>query len=151
MPVALLPGRDGGRGSAIIDARATPPLPDAAATCAAGSEIPSHGRGLGQRVAEVVVEDDERAVLRVEADERPLDEVTVGQVAGRVGARGLVDGLDLDLDGAAPSPAGLVEAAVHEESMEPGIEPVRDHEARAGPARLAPGCSGPRRARAPGP
>ena len=52
-------------------------------------------------------------------------QVAVGQVAGRVGARGLVDGLDLDLDGAPAAPASFVEAAVHEESVEPGIEPVR--------------------------
>ncbi len=71
------------------------------------------------------MEDDERAVLRVETDERPLNEVAVGQVAGRVGASGLVDSLNLHLDWPTASPTGLVEAGVHEESVQPGIEPFR--------------------------
>lgn len=71
------------------------------------------------------MEDDERAVLRVEAPERPLHEVAVGEVAGRVGAGGLVDLDHLDLDGPAAPAARLVEAGVHEEAMEPGIEAVR--------------------------
>ena len=64
--------------------------------------------------------------LRVEAVQGPLDLVPVRDAADVVGAGlGLVDGVDLDLDGAAPAPARFVEAAVHEESMEPGVEPVR--------------------------
>jgi hypothetical protein len=86
---------------------------------------PGEGRGLGQWVAEVVVQDDERPVLRVEEHECPLDQIPVGQVAGRIGADRLVDDLELDLDGTAPSPARLVEAGIDEEAVEPGIEPVR--------------------------
>ena len=72
------------------------------------------------------MQDDERALLRVEAGERPLDQVAVRQVAGVVaGDRRFVDGVDVDLDRPPASPAGLVEAGVHEEAVEPGIEPVR--------------------------
>src|SRR5690242_9762329 len=86
-----------------------------------GKRDPERGRGIGQRVAEVVVQDDERPMLRLEPVERSLDEVTVREVTTRVAARGLVDGQDLDLDWAPPASAGLVEAAVDQEAMEPGI------------------------------
>ena len=49
-----------------------------------GEGDPERRRGLGQGVAEVVVHDDERSLLRVEAGECPLDQVAIRQVAGVV-------------------------------------------------------------------
>jgi hypothetical protein len=39
---------------------------------------PERGRGVGQRQSQVVVKDDDRAVLRVEATNAALDLVSVG-------------------------------------------------------------------------
>src|SRR4051794_15639883 len=75
-------------------------------------------------------------MLRVEPVEGPLDLVPVSNAPHVVDAGlGLVDGIDLDLDGASPAPARLVEAAVDEETMEPGVEPVRV----AKPGQVSPG------------
>src|SRR5262245_55399995 len=62
---------------------------------------------------------------RVEARERSLDEVPVGQMARIVAVRRFVDREKGDLDGATPSPTSLVEAAVHEKTVQPGVEPLR--------------------------
>ena len=72
------------------------------------------------------MQDDERALLRVEAGKGLLDQVAVRQAAGVVAGHGrFVDREDVDLDRPPASPAGLVEAGVHEEAVEPGVEPVR--------------------------
>ena len=64
-------------------------------------------------------------MFRIEPDQGALDEVAVRQVATRVARSGCVDVEELDLDGAAPSTACLIQAAVHEKAVEPGIEPIR--------------------------
>jgi hypothetical protein len=64
-------------------------------------------------------------MLRIEPDEGSLHEVAVREVPTRIGIRRLVDGSDLDLDRATPATAGLVEAGIDEEAVEPGVEPLR--------------------------
>ena len=71
------------------------------------------------------MEDNERAVFRVQSSERALDEVAVREMAGVVRGDGrLVERADLDLDRAAPLPAGFVEAAVDKQAVQPGVELV---------------------------
>lgn len=74
-------------------------------------------------------------MLRIEPDERPLDEIAVGEVAGGVLPGRFVEVLDDDLDAAPPAPAGLVERAVDQQAEEPGIEPVRVTK----PGQVSPG------------
>jgi len=71
------------------------------------------------------MQDDESAMLRGQADERALDEVTIRQVKTGIASRRFVDGSNLDLGWATPTSAGLVEACIHEKAVEPGVEPVR--------------------------
>jgi len=71
------------------------------------------------------MQDDEGAMLGIEPIEGSLDEITLREVATRVATRRLIDVEHLDLDGATPTPARLIEAAVDQEAVEPGIEPVR--------------------------
>lgn len=83
------------------------------------------------------MQDDEDTVLRVEVGERSLEEVAIREVAGDVARRRLGLGVGLDLDGSPPTSSGLVEAAVHEEPVEPGVEPVRGPES----GQIPPGAN----------
>jgi hypothetical protein len=71
------------------------------------------------------VKDYERAVLRVQPNEGALDEVPIGDVASGIVAGWDVDVRDDHLDDAPAAPARLVEGRMDEQSVEPGIEPVR--------------------------
>ncbi len=89
-----------------------------------GQRDPQRRGGVRQRVAQVVVEDDERPVLGIEAGEGAFHQVPVGEMAGGVAGRGNVDREDVHLDRASAAPAGLVEAGVHEQAVQPRVEPV---------------------------
>ena len=91
-------------------------------------------RRLAERQAVVVVEDDERPLLRVEPAECPLQRVAVGEARRRVGRRGVVDVDEDDLDRAPPDATELVHAGVDEEPPQPRVEPVRVAE----PGQVAP-------------
>ena len=60
---------------------------------------------------------------RVEPSQGPVDQITIGYAVSVVGRRE-IDGQNVNLDRAPPTPAGLVEAGVHEEPMQPGVEAV---------------------------
>ena len=81
-------------------------------------------RDLGQRHPQEVVQDDDRATALVQVAKHPVDLVAIGERAGHVRRERRVDGRQLDLD-RPPSPAaGLVDAGIDGESIQPGIEPV---------------------------
>ena len=81
-------------------------------------------RDLGQRQPQEVVQDDDRATALVEVPEHSIDLVPIGECAGHVGHDRRVDGRELDLDGAPSPAAGLVDAGIDGEAIQPGIEPV---------------------------
>jgi len=79
---------------------------------------------LGQRIAQVVVEDDDGTLLRFEPAEAALDLVAIGQQVRRVDHRGVIDGEKLDLEWSTVAAASLVEAGSHDEASQPGVEPI---------------------------
>ena len=81
-------------------------------------------RGVRQRQAQVVVKDDDRAVLGIEAAHAALDLIPVGRGRLGVGHREGVDLGELDLDAAALGRPELIAAGVEEEPVEPGVEAV---------------------------
>ena len=93
-------------------------------------------RDFGQRHAEEVVQDDDRAMPRIEARECPLEHVAIGELAGQVGRGRHVDGCQLDLDDATSTSPHLVETGIDDQSVQPGVEPVRVAQAR----EIAPGA-----------
>ena len=93
-------------------------------------------RHLGQRHPQEVVQCDHRAMVRVEATERPMDLLAVGERARRVGRGGGVQWAELDLERTSATTAHKVEAGVHDETPQPGVEPVRV----AKPGQVPPGA-----------
>jgi hypothetical protein len=82
--------------------------------------------GLGQREAEVVVEDDHGPLLRRQAPEAPVELVTHGHGALGVGRRRLQRRVEGELDDRPLSaPFRGAVAGTDEQSMQPGVEPVR--------------------------
>ncbi len=86
---------------------------------------PEGARGLGCRHADVVDEDEHCAMLDAELQERPFELVTRGDRRGVVGRRDRVDNHVRHLRPAPPRRAPLVGAGPDEQSMQPGVEPVR--------------------------
>src|SRR3954468_10623589 len=76
-------------------------------------------------------------MLRIEAPQRVVGQLTIGERAGRIGRDRHVDRRELDLDHAAFPPADEVEAGVDEQSMEPGVETLRIAET----GEVAPGSN----------
>ena len=128
-----------GRGGASVRAGsigASPRGRDAAGTWRSRGDAQGR-RHVGQRHPQEIVQGDDRTMSRVEAPECQVHQLAVGEVAGVVGRRGSVDGVELDFD-RTPSPApGEVEAGVHGKAMEPGIEPLRV----AKPGQVSPGSN----------
>jgi len=71
------------------------------------------------------VQDHEGPVGGIESCQGALHEVPIGQVTRGVAYPRLDDGIEGDLAETTPAPTCLVEAAVHEEAVQPGVEPVR--------------------------
>jgi len=88
---------------------------------------------LGQRIAQVVVEDDDGTRLRFEPAEAALDLVAIGQQVRRVDHRGVIDGEKLDLEWSTVAAASLIEAGPHDEASQPGVEPIGVSEGREVP------------------
>jgi hypothetical protein len=87
--------------------------------------IPKGRRDFCQRHPEEVVQGDDGAMTRIEALERSVDHLAVGQRARKVGRRGRIKGSDLDFDRSSTTTADDVETGVDGQPMQPGIEPVR--------------------------
>ena len=94
---------------------------------------PECRRHVGQRHPEVVVQDDDRALLGSEAPERQLEQVAVGDDGCHVGHRRSVDRQQLDLDRPAASTSEDVDAGAEDETAEPGLEAIRIAERRKVP------------------
>ena len=62
-----------------------------------------HGCRLLERQLEVVTEDDDGALLRLEPSQGPIEEIAIRQEGGGVGHRKVVQGSQLHLDDV-PSP-----------------------------------------------
>jgi hypothetical protein len=66
----------------------------------------------------------------IQAPERRIDQLAVGQGARDIGRRRRIDRSELDLDRATLSTASKIEARVDGQTTKPGIEPVRIAETR---------------------
>jgi cold shock protein len=76
------------------------------------------------------MQDQDGALVETELPEAAFDEIAIREPAGHVAAGGGFDRGQLDLDRPSPAPAGVVEAGVDGQSVEPGIEPIRVAQAR---------------------
>ena len=82
-------------------------------------------RRFGERQAQVVMQDDKRALVRGEPLESPAKRVPLGDEDRRVRHGRLVELCQLDLDDATAHLAQLVDASADEEAPQPGGEPLR--------------------------
>ena len=81
-------------------------------------------RDVGQGHPQEVVQDDDRALLRIEVAHGLVDEVAIGKGAGHIGVGRRIDREQFHFDDATTSTPRLVEAGVDGQSMEPGVEPL---------------------------
>jgi hypothetical protein len=87
---------------------------------------PQHFGRLGQREAQVVVEDDDRPLVRRETLEPAGQQITGFDLAREVRRFQARDVDDVDFDsGPLSLPGGDAVAGPDEQSMQPGVEPVR--------------------------
>jgi hypothetical protein len=89
-----------------------------------------------QRHPEEVMHRDDRSMARIEAPERRVDQLAVGQRARVIGHRGRIDRCQLDLDRASSTAPGEIETGVDRQSVQPGLEPLRIAKTR----QVAPGA-----------
>ena len=89
--------------------------------------------GLGQGQAEVVVEDEDRALLRRQAPEAALERIALddGDVVVSLGRD--VEREDANVVRHAATPSGLPIAGVDEEAVQPGVEALDVSKRRAAP------------------
>ena len=90
---------------------------------------------LRQRQAQEVVEDDDRALVGLEAPERPLDLVAIDDEGIGVADGNVGHGSQLDLDHPAAAPPQDAEAGTNGDAVDPGVERVRV----AQPGQVPPG------------
>ena len=84
---------------------------------------------------EVETKDDDGALLRVKPLERAIEKVAIGDEGGGVGDGRVIERCQLHLDDpSAPMPR-RIDAGMHGEPVEPGIEPLRV----AQPGQISPG------------
>ena len=94
---------------------------------------PERRGGVGKRQAQVVVEDDDRSMLGIEAADAALEVITIGRRGLTVTDRMGHDLRELDLDPAPLDGPKLVAARVQEQPVEPGLEAVRIPQGRQVP------------------
>ena len=92
-------------------------------------------RHVGQRHPQVVVQDDDGAPLRIEPAERVVEQLAGSHQPGMVADGGSAIGVSSTSIAAAPTSADSLEAGVHGQAVEPGVETVRI----AQPGQVAPG------------
>jgi hypothetical protein len=83
---------------------------------------PEGGRNLGQRMPQVVMEHDDRALLRRQTAEGALEGVTVRDGVRRVGIGGRFETNDPDPGGESPRRSSFRVARMNDEPVEPGVE-----------------------------
>ena len=80
---------------------------------------------LRQWQVEIVVKNDERPRLRLEAAEATFELVAVGGEGHAVGDGRRVDGGQFDIEAMAPESARLIDTGADEQPVEPGVEAIR--------------------------
>ena len=90
----------------------------------------SHGHAgdlgdRGERHARVVMQDDDGAVFRRQATERPRERIAIVDRNGLVRAARPVDRERSDVRAPPPVPAELLVTGINDEPMEPDLETVR--------------------------
>ena len=83
---------------------------------------PEHGRDLREREIEIEVEDDDGPGFGLEARERPVQLVAVGDPSGVVVSERLQDRLDVDLDHPPLSTPDEIDAGPDNEAVEPVVK-----------------------------
>jgi hypothetical protein len=78
-------------------------------------------RDLRQRHPQEVVQHDDRAMPGIEAQERRVEQIAIGEIAGDVVRRRRIDSLELDFERAPPALSVEVETGVDGQSVEPGV------------------------------
>ena len=72
------------------------------------------------------MQNDDGPLLGLEPAEATLELVAVGDRRRRVGDRGWCREIgDVDVEMTAPNPPDLIDAGVHQQSMQPGVEAIR--------------------------
>ncbi len=82
------------------------------------------------------MQDDDRAMLRLETSQCPVELVAQGECLGRIGQSDEPRWVELDFGHATTPSTRQVETGMNGQSMEPGIEPVRV----AKPGQIPPGA-----------
>ena len=86
---------------------------------------PQLGRDIRQRQAQVVVQDDNGAPLRLEPAERLVEKVTISDRRGRIRNGWTRERRELDLDDATLAAPRNIEAGMDGQAVQPGLEPLR--------------------------
>src|SRR4051812_28717100 len=84
---------------------------------------------LDWREPEVVMQHEDRPLLRRQPPEPTLDLVAIGDLAGSIPDLGSGGRQEPDVRPPVPPQTGFRVAGIHEEAVEPGVEPVRIAEA----------------------
>ena len=72
------------------------------------------------------MQDDDGSLLRLETAEAAFELVAIGDLRRGVGGRWRVrDVGDIQVEAAVPHSPDLIDTGVHEESAQPGVEPIR--------------------------
>jgi hypothetical protein len=79
---------------------------------------------LGRGQADVVRQDQRRALLHGECEKGSFELVAIDELAELIDRRRVIDRQDRDLDRAPLAAPDVVLAGVDEEAMEPGVEPI---------------------------
>jgi len=90
---------------------------------------------LGRRVARVVMQDEDRPLFGRKASETPFELISIGDPEEVVGCRRSVDRQDPQVGHATALARRLGDADMHEQAMQPRVEPVRIAES----SQIAPG------------
>ena len=91
---------------------------------------PSISAIVGGLVSEVMAQDEDSALLRLQPAERAIHDVAIDHASELVAARVVIDVKDLELGVPASVTACVLDAHVREHALEPVVEPVRIAEAR---------------------
>src|SRR5690349_20744015 len=85
---------------------------------------------LGRLVADVMPEDEDRPFVRCEPPEAAIEKVSIGDAAELIRCGGIGNEEHVQIRDPLALPAGLGDADMRENAMEPRVEPVRIAEAR---------------------
>jgi len=96
---------------------------------------PERGRHIVEWHPQQVVQRDDGPVPGIQAAQRLVHELAIRQGGRMIGRRRRIDGRQFDLDGPPASTAREIEAGVHRQAVQPGVEPI----GIAQPGQVPPG------------